>query len=46
MAGLKRIKKEHRNIYYNTDTGKNDIKYNYKVYKMVKQKKRAKSPFA
>lgn len=38
MAGLKRIKTEHRNIYYNTDTGKYDIKYNYKVYNMVKQK--------
>lgn len=38
MAGSKRMKTEYRNIYYNTDTGKYDIKYNYKVYNASKQK--------
>lgn len=38
MAGSKRMKTEYRNIYYNTETGKYDVKYNYKVYNASKQK--------
>lgn len=38
MAAQKRIKTEHRNIYYNQDTGKYDVKLNYKVYNEQKKK--------
>lgn len=33
-----REKTKDKNIYYNTKTGKYDIKYNYKIYNPVKQK--------
>ena len=38
MPGQKRIKTEYRNIYYNTNTGRYDVKYNYKIYNALKQK--------
>lgn len=38
MAGYKRTRTEHRSIYYNQETGKYDIKYNYKIYNAAKQK--------
>ena len=38
MPGQKRIRTEHRNIYYNVDTGKYDIKYNYKEYNESRQR--------
>lgn len=38
MAGQKRTRTECRNIYYNLNTGKYDVKYNYKVYNVLKQK--------
>jgi len=38
MAGYKRTRTEYRSIYYNQETGKYDIKYNYKVYNVAKQK--------
>lgn len=35
---VKRIKTKHTGIYFNENTQKYDIKYNYKVYNPVKQK--------
>lgn len=43
MPGQKRIKTEYRNIYYNTNTGRYDVKYNYKIYNALKQKNDYKS---
>lgn len=43
MPGQKRIRTEYRNIYYNTNTGRYDIKYNYKVYNALKQRNDYKS---
>lgn len=38
MSESIREKTKYTNIYYNTKTGKYDIKYNYKVYDAVQQK--------
>ena len=38
FMGQKREKTKYPNIYYNTDTKKYDVKYNYKVYNAIKQK--------
>lgn len=43
MAGQKRIRTGDRNIYYNIATGKYDIKYNYKIYNIEKQRNDYKS---
>lgn len=41
--GQKREKTKYANIYYNIDTQKYDVKYNYKVYNAVKKKNDYKS---
>lgn len=43
MAVRKRVGTGYRNIYYNMSTGRYDIKYNYKVFNMEKQKNDYKS---
>lgn len=43
MPGQKRIRTGHRNIYYNVETGRYDVKYNYKTYNPLKQKNDYKS---
>lgn len=41
--GQKREKTKYANIYYNIDTQKYDVKYNYKVYNAVEKKNNYKS---
>ncbi len=41
--GQKRVKTKYANIYYNENTQKYDVKYNYKVYNAVKKKNDYKS---
>ena len=43
MPGQKRIRTEYRNIYYNVDTGKYDVKHNYKEFNVSKQRNDYKS---
>lgn len=38
MAGQKRTKTKYKSIYFNEDTKKYDVKYNYKEYDPLKQK--------
>ena len=38
MAGQKRTKTKYANIYFNEDTKKYDVKYNFKEYNPVSQK--------
>lgn len=38
MAGQKRTKTKYTNIYFNEDTKKYDVKYNFKEYNPVSQK--------
>ena len=43
MAGQKRTKTQYKCIYFNEDTKKYDVKYNFRVYDPLTKKNKSKS---